>query len=45
LPLKNAEPATAAQLVRYQTNRFGSLAGNGGELGVHHDHLAEGVEH
>jgi hypothetical protein len=28
-------------LMRYQTNRFRSLAGNGGELGVHYDHLAK----
>ena len=43
--LKNAEPATAAQFVRYQTNRFGLLSANGGELGIHHHHFAEGIKH
>jgi hypothetical protein len=40
-----AETATAAQLVCDHTNGDRPLAGDGGELGVHHHHLAEGAEH
>jgi hypothetical protein len=33
------------QLVRDQANRTLSLTGGGGELKIHHHHLAESVEH
>src|SRR5262249_57861301 len=44
LALEKAETATAAQLVCNHTNGDRPLAGEGGELGVHH-HLAEGAGH
>ena len=45
LVLKDAEAATAAQLVGNEANGNGSLAGGGGKLKVRHHHLAERVKH
>src|SRR5262249_40109633 len=45
LVLPDPEPAPAMQFVRYETNRYGSVAGGDGGLEVDDHHLAKRTEH